>query len=269
MTNEKRVWILGASDPEMEAIEALLREAGEDIWLAEDGYGKRVNVGNAYRADPARCPDFAPDEKIFVECGFGFNYRASCPPLAVVDHHRPGDPGYGKPAKDFWQASSIGQVYNILHPYPEGGWGIGTLLNVAAADHCLVAAYRGECPGVNPDELMKWRVETRAKFQNRLSAEILADVEAARKKLMTAPEIGIGIRDMCGPVTPELPEAACREGVAYAAVVVEKTGRHKMVLGAASENQVVWFIQEYSQQVGLAEVYGDPARGFAGGYLPA
>jgi hypothetical protein len=28
----------------------------------------------------------------------------------------------------------------------------------AAADHCLAAAYRGECPGVDPDALMRWRV---------------------------------------------------------------------------------------------------------------
>jgi hypothetical protein len=29
----------------------------------------------------------------------------------------------------------------------------------AAADHCLAAAYRGECHGVDPDALMRWRVE--------------------------------------------------------------------------------------------------------------
>ena len=37
----------------------------------------------------------------------------------------------------------------------------------AAADHCLGAAYQGLCPGVDPDELMQWRVESRAKFQDR------------------------------------------------------------------------------------------------------
>src|SRR5690606_24433639 len=41
------------------------------------------------------------------------------------------------------------------------------LVYTAAADHCLGAAYRGECPGVDPDALMHWRVAQRATFQGR------------------------------------------------------------------------------------------------------
>lgn len=33
---------------------------------------------------------------------------------------------------------------------------------VAAADHCLEAAYRGEVPGVDPDELLLWQIGSRA-----------------------------------------------------------------------------------------------------------
>src|SRR5690606_36820249 len=63
------------------------------------------------------------------------------------------------------------------------------LVLTAAADHCLAAAYRGECPGVDPDTLMRWRVESRAAFQRRSPAEILADIERARQSLRQAPEI--------------------------------------------------------------------------------
>src|SRR5690606_35947049 len=118
----------------------------------------------------------------------------SYPEIIRIDHHRPGDPGYGRSPEEFLPASSIGQVWASLLRLRNDGWdsplysGTGSvywndrrwygdtpygqvdvpeaLLLVAAADHCLAAAYRGECPGVDPDKLMQWRVETRAEFQN-------------------------------------------------------------------------------------------------------
>src|SRR5690606_42081711 len=48
----------------------------------------------------------------------------------------------------------------------------------AAADHCLAAAYRGECPGVDPDALMRWRVESRAAFQGRRSEEHTSELQS-------------------------------------------------------------------------------------------
>src|SRR5690606_24913959 len=63
------------------------------------------------------------------------------------------------------------------------------LILAAAADHCLAAAYAGECPGVDPDALMVWRAETRAAFQGRSPDDILADVERARQALREAPRI--------------------------------------------------------------------------------
>ena len=58
-------------------------------------------------------------------------------------------------------------------------------------------------------------------------------------------------------------QAAAREGIAYVATVTERDGRRKRVLGAATPSQV----HEWMATCGLADVYGDPARGFAGGYL--
>lgn len=46
----ERIWILGASDPEMEAIEALLRECGEQIAYAVDARWERVRLGQRAQA---------------------------------------------------------------------------------------------------------------------------------------------------------------------------------------------------------------------------
>src|SRR5690606_30450868 len=140
----------------------------------------------------------------------------------------------------------------------------------AAADHCLAAAYRGECPGVDPDVLMRWRVAVRAAHQGRPVDELLADVEQARARLLAAPmlvlELGDTpqvVRDLRGEHVPELPEAAVREGLAYLASVTDRDGRKKVVLGAADAETVRAFLERWAPREGLVDIYGDPARGFA------
>lgn len=139
------------------------------------------------------------------------------------------------------------------------------IIMAAAADHCLAAAYRGECPGVDPDALMRWRVETRAKFQGRSVESLMADVERARAALQSAPQVDSlpGVADFRSGTIPELPEAAAREGIAFLATVTDRDGRKKVVLQAASSEQVKAFLREHPAQ----DKYGDPARGYAGGYL--
>jgi len=369
-----RIWILGAPDPEMEMIEQLLRACSEHVEHAtvwRNGVRRRVTPAEAY----------APD----VEIGEGLRggretaYMVECAPAVLVgssfdgidwagvavaiDHHRPGDPGYGRPPAEFLPASSIGQViselarldvlpddwrYVGIHPddptyqagelvplpggrtvrywHATGVWYEYRIpadhVLAAAADHCLAAAYRGECPGVDPDALMRWRVESRAAFQGRSVEEVLADVERAREALRAAPTVrladGIDVRDMreaytvqtvlvvpfvegatvdsagVGDATfvvfgpraegawdegghhtfvergvAELPEAGAREGLAYIATVTERGGRQKVVLGAADAEMVRAFLESWAPAQGLVDIYGDPARGFAGGYLAA
>ena len=228
-----RIWILGAPDPEMTAIEALLTECGERVAYALDDRGERVHAGSAYRGvshyyatdcgESGRCEAW-----YMVECAVPVPDAAQG---VMIDHHRPGDPGYGRPPAEFLAASSIGQVISelarldrlpaswpwtgapeghdkerglITHWHDQHGVFTSTVVTVAynetgdgsygcdggqqaiiprdlvltsAADHCLGAAYRGECPGVDPDALMRWRVETRAKHQGRRAEDVLADVE--------------------------------------------------------------------------------------------
>jgi hypothetical protein len=330
-----RMWLLGAADPEMEKIEELLRECGEQYMYALDEHGERVHTGNAYRA---AVPDTDINCIYCVECAI--TGQADDWIAGRIDHHRPGDPGYGRPPSEFLSASSIGQViaelarcdrlqwerhteetardhyctysYSYRYEYgkimwtlevstksdihtwdesadgmrPAGSCRVGhptaqcvvvphEIVFAAAADHCLGAAYQGGCPGVDPDELMKWRVNTRAKFQGRKPEELIADIEAARGILKEAQIVDIGVpthpclvRDLRRyHIFAELPEAAAREGLAFLAIVTPREEeKKKVVLQVASADEVKAFFV-WAEQAGLVGIYGDPARGFAGGYV--
>lgn len=328
-----RLWVLGAADPEMAAIEQLLTECGESFAYAVGPDGKRVHPGNAYRAVGAVTPagefrdGFTDTQLVYVECAVAIRTDHNPAPI-VIDHHRPGDPGYGKPPAEFLAASSIGQVLDelvrldILVPhYDPAGWHVSgearstgiswvDAAMTAAADHCLAAAYRGECPGVHPDDLMRWRAESRAKFQGRAVSDVLADVEYAREALRRAEPICLTARPDCtrcngsgryydahgddsasgqpsedavcacggfdpqwaadlrGQHVPELPEAAAREGVCFVADGLPgPDGRVKVVCQSGSPEQIEAFMRVWAPAHGLTDIYGDPARGFAGGYL--
>lgn len=316
------LWILGAPDPEMQKIEGLLSQCGESYQYAYSG-SSRVNPGNAYQADPVDCE---ADVFYLVECGF---IAESAVRSVIVDHHKPGDPGYGGRPEQFLEFSSLGQVISRLAQlnkiprewdgvgmvfgevghitlvderygvcthsadvyHPAYGQGMGDygaeatyafipreFVLCAAADHCLSSAYRGACPGVDPDELMEWRIRIRAAFQGRDAEEVLADVNAARMKIQSAlkdesPK-GCGnhqhingdvVLDFRGQHIPELPEAAAREGIAVLAGPVGKDSPPKYVLLSGGPAVISAFLDgEIAPE--LVRRYGDPQRGFAGGY---
>ena len=289
MTNSNYLFVLGASDPEMAAIENLLRNCGQAFVYALQDDGQRVHPGSAYRHCRPSSKEISlaiygePDWDItdinlaYVECG---NPAHLATGDIRIDHHRPGDPGYGQPPSEYWEASSLGQVYELLTLkdfYVEGrqlgidnfpqNW--GELKMVAAADHCLAAAYKDQCPEVDPQALRAWRIKSRAEFQGRSELEILADVERAEAALKSAPRIEIGgaeIADLRGPVIPELPEAATYLGLGYLAEVADRDGRRKIVI-SAGENTLREFMGSLASAQGLTDIYGDPVRGFAGGYV--
>lgn len=265
-----KIWVLGAPDPEMERIEAVLRGSGEEVRYALAQDDRRVHPGIAYQTKAVSAPVsvgqavFAPEEiprgclVIAVECdGPALSWTWH------VDHHRPGDTGYAQAPSEYMAASSLGQTLALLGkaPTPEDRL-------IAAADHCLAAAYRGLCPDVDPEDLMAWRIESRATFQHRPVDEVLRDVESTRVALRLAPVVTIGgveVADMRSSPRPELPEAASREGMAFLALVKERTGRVKVVLQSAPPEAIKAFL-ESPLPWGRGESYGDPARGLAGIY---
>jgi hypothetical protein len=301
MEGEMITAILGAQDLEMELIRRLVRRAGGRVLFAADSFGRRVRPETAYSAVRAVSPDgldpltlVRDGLVLIVECGAAEHCTdaawlalGDAPAVVRCDHHRPGDPGYGRPPQEYLPASSIGQVIAALAAVPgavsraldlpDGGDHLPLcrvpepVRYAAAADHCLAAAYRGECPGVDPDGLMRWRAESRAAFQRRSVAAMLANVEAARRALRAAPEIelapGIVVRDLRGQQVAELPEASAREGLCFVADMPLPDGRVKVVCQSGTPDQIAAFMRCWAPAQGLSGIYGDPARGFAGGYL--
>jgi len=260
---ENFIFILGAADPEMTRIEAVLRQHGHVVVYATID-GARVAPSTAYKADGVS--HFIGDQNsdlVFVECQV-----SGLTPAVIIDHHRPGDPGYGMPPEKFWQASSLGQVFSLLglEPTEED-------LIVAAADHCLAHAYRWRCPGVHPDALLRWRIASRAAFQGISEEDIRRKVDAALQKLAHLPSMTIGGQMVANAIgldpIPEAPEAVAISGTALMYSMLDKgTGRIKVgLLGAEPETIRVW-MQIAPQKWGLVDIYGDPARGYAGGYMP-
>lgn len=284
------LFLLGAMDPEMEMILSILSKLGMPHRHAMVD-GKPVHSGNAYEADPIEYEGTL----VFIECAFADGRPESS---VVIDHHREGDPGYGVGPDDFHKGSSLGQLLGFLagklldfhvlgweafegdgfpRIYPSRGvllmattecWDYlipNEVVLTMAADHCLGAAYKGQCPGVSPEAMRSHRTRVRSAFQGISPEELETLVASAEVELEKAPEFSPGIKDMRRDTpVPELPEAALRKGIGYiSGPLVGKDGRRKFTCSGSRE-QVEAFIQANPR--GLVDVYGDPARGFAGGY---
>jgi len=196
----------------------------------------------------------------------------------------------------------VGSNYEVVidgHCQPEGAYYYASeipqdLVMIAAADHCLGSAYRGECPGVDPETLLAWRVADRARFQRRSEGELRADIERARALLRSAPLVEVGlhhhtrdhdwsrsvcdgcavdlptVRDMRGPTpVPELVEASMMEAAEYMSGPLldpKDPGREKFTVSARPETVKMWLEYYAPTVLGLEDLYGDPSRGFGGGY---
>lgn len=253
-------FVLGAEDPEMVEIERVARSYGACLYARVAGH--RVHPGNAYAADPV--VPMEGETLVYVECAPRQGRPAGS---IVIDHHQPGDPGYGRKPADFMAASSLGQILVLLRLSPDP-----TQRYVAAADHCLGAAYRGLCPGIDPLSMREWRTRTRAKRQGRRPEAVRADQNASIAAIMDAPRAEIGIwsfRDVRGQSLPELPEgsAICGEGVLYT-IFDRRSQRTKVgVLNGKTEAISAWLEWARSPASRLRDAYGDPSRGYAGAYL--
>ncbi|HEU0197537.1 MAG TPA: hypothetical protein VFQ88_10025 [Nevskiaceae bacterium] len=264
------LFVLGAADPEMNAIEALLESLAIPHMRATVR-GKRVYPANAYRAT-------APTVALEALARGGHVYLVECvdpaPPGAVrIDHHRPGDRGYGRPPPEFWSASSLGQTVAALTGDLKLSVEVTPRMRlIAAADHCLGDAYAGHCPGVTPDALLRWHVASRAAFERRDPAAVLEDLRTTHEVLQTAPRVTLAgdleVVDVRHQRVPELLIAAARDGQCVLSAVTTRDGRTKVGCLVGSQAQITAFMQEWAPAHGLVDLYGDPVRGFAGAYVP-
>ncbi|HET8763867.1 MAG TPA: hypothetical protein VFM52_01480 [Rhodanobacter sp.] len=268
----RTIFVLGAKDPEMKLIREVLGFLGWELMPATRG-GKRVYPGNAYAADAPHLDWSAFAAVYAVECG----WHAEAANVVHIDHHRPGDPGYGQPPAAYFSAASIGQILALAgRELPVRGHQaeldalraryshVAHL--AAAADHCLGAAYRGACPGIDPEELTCWIVERRAEFLHLTPETLRARIDASCVRIRALAAGGLAdLRGEPGGTVPEAPHAACIAGIAVLTEVVDRDGRHKVGLLGADAAQVTRFLAG-AMVPGLVDCYGDPARGFAGGY---
>lgn len=254
-----RIFVLGAPDPEMDAIQTLLDEHGERFTFAMVR-AHRVYPGNAYAATRTRNKIEPGEQVITIECDVR-GLRVS----RVIDHHRPGDPGYACTPERYWEGSSYGQLHTLLGVDPTDRARL-----IAAADHCPTAAYAGKCPGVDPQALRQWRLQSRAERRGvpiEVMAQNISDSIDRLRRLDRTIVAGHEYANAIGHDISDLPEASAITGIAVMHAFVEPNSQREKVsvLGGTPEAIRAW--QAWASTF-LADVYGNPDRGYAGGYAP-
>ena len=365
-TRTKLFFVLGANDPEMQAIEHLLRTCHQEFRYMKNGVN-RVTTEEAYYStnniDIGLSAGLPTSDQawtiVFIECG---GYHAAKKAtlqyiggLFHIDHHQPTDPGYGRPPEDFMLASSLGQAISLLARFgclddiyylssdwdwspADNRWQLGRiwrtaysditdiswyvdigshnnkfharipreLVMTAAADHCLLAAYKNKCPGVSRSELIQHRVKRLANKSRSGYDFLFQEVNKQRERVHRPPAIltpggerfvrcNICPQSACETyseygthagqtfrfdtdatanvadftnenMTPYLKEAACIEGVPCIFTIHNRNRVRKVSLVGASPTVVKNFMSG-GYISGLHSYYGDPLRGFAGGYV--
>jgi hypothetical protein len=265
------VFILGAADPECSTIEKILIEKKIAYYYAYNNH-HRVSSSTAYisnciRSGKVELPNYYNFEDcigVFVECSVS-DIRSRFKQVIVVDHHRKGDPGFGKPPAEYWLGSSLGQVCNLLNVEATK-----ELKIIAAADHCLGSAYEGLCPDISPVELLNWRVSYRANFKGISEYDLMQRMLDAAVEITNAKRVTIGSESVADFTYYQCPEE-CSEGSLVAKLPViyreydKKVGMYKYKLTGAKRETIELWMQ--NMQSKLINIYGDPWRGFAGGYI--
>jgi hypothetical protein len=268
MIDKDWIFVLGAQDPEMREIEKTLTSAGFTA-LHAARRGQRCSAQTAYSADgvvrvgpdgvprAAVLPPKAPS--VFVECTVDDRT-----PVLRVDHHNPGDPGYEMPAGRYLEGSSLGQVLTLLEREPTE-----TQRLLAAGDHCLTAAYQGECPGVDPGELLFLRASWQAKMSGRTLTDVVEGILDAAKRVKRLYDSEFGESRFFDPT--QIPRDLA-EGAAYAGMPVRyrallPDGVLKEMIKGAEPAHIARFMAEH-EEAGRT-TYGNPYRGYAGAYWSA
>jgi hypothetical protein len=266
MVDKEFTFVLGAQDPEMREIRNALRKVNRAfVHAAKDRLP--VSSRTAYEADsvvrisrPVRIREalLVPQAPVvFVEC----TVRGHAPMLRV-DHHNPGDPGYAKPPESYLEGSSIGQTLLLLEMEASP-----TQRLLAAADHCLTAAYQGACPGVDPKELLFLRASWRARMSGRSFGDVIDGILHAAKQVRRYYDSEFGESLFLDPTEapPDLAEGAAYAGRAVRYRELFPGGELKEMLKGASPEHIERFMAGHRGQG--REVYGNPHRGYAGAYV--
>lgn len=249
-------FVLGGSDTEMIEIEDILTGIGHTVVYAERN-GARTSRRDAYSADSPR----PRANQVWIECCHQDYSKKELKSLGIIiiDHHNPGDPGYGKPSSEYLQASSIGQLCKMLDIQASK-----RVTLIAAADHCLRLAYNNYCPGVTREELKTFRLA----FYHDPNPE--AQMEKLRGLIHDCPDVEINgrtVKDISKiPVKYNrwLTEVGCYYGLRTFSLRPAGQG-YKAFLSNMRSKDIRYFMDEQCHEFGVVtNVYGDPKRQFAG-----
>jgi hypothetical protein len=266
MVDKECTFVLGAQDPEMREIQKALSRCGKRFVHAAKN-GQRVSPRTAYEANgvvmQSRGNVLTPkvlvpqQPAVFVECTV-----LGHEPVRRVDHHHPGDPGFEKSPEHFIQGSSLGQVLQLLEREPNE-----TQRLLAAADHCLTAAYQGECPGIDVNELFFLRASWRAKMSGRSLGDVMEGVIHAAKQVRRKFDSEYGESVFLDPteIPPDLAEGAAYAGKPVRYREFSREGELKEMIKGARPDHIARFMEAH-REAGRP-VYGNPYRGYAGAYL--
>lgn len=256
------VFSLGSYDPEMRSIRYMLGKTGFRSAIAMR-FGRRCSSSNAYKADELSKNVRDDKQIIWVECrSSSFKEGRD----VIVDHHNEGDPGYDACPNDYWEGSSIGQVALLV------GGKQHEFKNVAAGDHCLSAAMRGECRGIDPNELMSWRIDARAAMAELPAWRLRKRIDHAVERIDTLPRLNFGgelIVDGSFDITPELRDAAAIVGLPIMTTRINPIGQVKVGLYGARTRVVIQWMDTMKASGICEDLYGNPHREFAGAVFTA
>jgi hypothetical protein len=191
----------------------------------------------------------------------------SSPHLWPREHHCLGNPGEWVLGgfRGMWKVGEKMSDPNLVRPVgiPQD------ILLIAACDHCLGAAYAGECSGVYPLDVLGYRTKVRAAVRKCTEKEVSQDIEKAFKCLDKAQRIVLGnstFSDVRGMELPELTDAGAYLNISYLAGPVEDaSGRKKITCRGRSDDIEGFFT--WAKEEGMTDVHGDLASGFGEAYL--
>lgn len=302
------LFILGFFDPEMHTIERCL-----DIGMSRRAAVRNQLVGapsEAYRVDDVPLDDAVTGHtvRVWVECRPAGMSREALEARGdiVVDHHAPGDRGFGESrTTHLWSASSLGQVTAVMAAYVAHKRGLVDVLERlcdssvivrACVDHNLGETLSGGAVGVHPwSAILAMALDSRATLAHAYEpappeaveayvTQVIAARAALRERGFVRLAAGVSFVDMTNAgVVPQLPAAASLAGIAYIARAPQRPNTPDTVVvgGLAGPNAVRVFMayarlaarklppEVLAKTPGGDGVYGDPARGFAGTYAPA
>lgn len=304
---KKALFILGAPDDEMDAIQEILEALHIAYMLALDEHGKRISLRSADKV--------AISTSVIVHGGqdrvdekwrsndYTHIFWVECIPLQLhqqwiinncekqyyLNHHRPGDAGYNLPPEQYWSASALGQVINVIRCPPRGlqitpktmldinvitqprAW---LLEHIAAADHCLRDAYRGRCPGISPVSLRMWRLMSSSKQRNLSIDFCVKEQQQQVDEILALPNFCIGkcpdtvseletyqIKDTTGIAIHNAPE------LAYILDMAIMFRRRNFICIVNADPWVVdLWVERYARDT-LNDIYVDRVGGTANGKI--